>query len=52
MSPRVKAALKVLFVGCMIYYVTTLITFEDRLVFRQGQEVVEQRLHGLTHRWW
>ena len=43
MNPRVKALIKALFVGGMIYYVTTLITFDDLLVVREGQEVVESQ---------
>lgn len=43
MSPRLKALIKALFVGGMIYYVTTLITFDDLLVVREGQEVVESQ---------
>jgi uncharacterized protein (TIRG00374 family) len=40
MSPRVTTALKWLFVAAMMYYVSTLITLEDRLVTRRDQQVL------------
>ena len=51
MNPRVKALIKALFVGGMIYYVTTLITFDDLLVVREGQEVVESQQIEIQGDW-
>ena len=51
MSKRLGTLAKVLFVGLMMWYVSTLITFEDLLVTREGQQVVEQEVVEILGDW-
>ena len=51
MSPRVVTVLKWLFVAAMMYYVSTLITLEDRLVTRQDQQVVAAEVVEILGDW-
>ncbi|MEC9047594.1 MAG: lysylphosphatidylglycerol synthase transmembrane domain-containing protein [Planctomycetota bacterium] len=51
MSPRVVTVLKWLFVAAMMYYVSTLITLEDRLVTRRDQQVVAAEVVEILGDW-
>lgn len=51
LSKRLGTLAKVLFVGLMMWYVSTLITFEDLLVTREGQQVVEQEVVEILGDW-
>ena len=51
MNPRVVTVLKWLFVAAMMYYVSTLITLEDRLVTRRDQQVVAAEVVEIVGDW-
>ncbi|MEC8653399.1 MAG: lysylphosphatidylglycerol synthase transmembrane domain-containing protein [Planctomycetota bacterium] len=51
MSPRVVTVVKWLFVAAMMYYVSTLITLEDRLVTRRDQQVVAAEVVEILGDW-
>ncbi|MCK5940398.1 MAG: hypothetical protein KAI24_00400, partial [Planctomycetes bacterium] len=51
MNKHVVTLIKFLFVGGMMWFVFTLIDFEDRLVFRQGEEVVQEEVIEIVGDW-
>ena len=50
-SKRLGTLVKVLFVGLMMWYVSTLITLKDLLVTRDGQQVVAQQVIEIRGDW-
>lgn len=51
MKKRLGTLVKAAFVGLMMWYVSTLITFDDLLVTRDGQAVVEQQVIEIVGDW-
>ena len=51
MNKQLATALKVLFVAGMMYYVSTLITLDDQLVYRVDQDVVKTEVIDIQGDW-